>query len=117
MAVASGFPDVVLTPADIPRADLFERARRASGYCNSASCLKERCREGTLVVAADQALAKGAKRKDATMGTCARSCPGHYQPMKGSVMILGMDCMAVATHKARVTVIIAITRERRRRLS
>ena len=48
----------------------------------------------TLVVATDQALAKRAGRKGATMGTRARSCPGHHEPMKGGVRILGL---AVAT--------------------
>ena len=66
---------------------------RASGCCNSASRLKKG--NATLAVATNQALAKGARRKGATMGTCARSHPGHHQPMKGGARILGL---AVATH-------------------
>ena len=38
---ASGFLDVVLTPADIPSADFSEQTCRASGFCNSAFLLKE----------------------------------------------------------------------------
>ena len=48
-----------------------------------------------LAVATDQALLKGARRKHTMMGTRARSFPGHHQPMKRAVGILGL---AAATH-------------------
>ena len=51
--------------------------------------------EAMLAVATDPALAKTASRKGAAMGFHARSCPRHYQPMKGGIRILGL---AVATH-------------------